>query len=184
MQHGDQQMLQKLDGLLPPLCNITQDCYAITCRATRRKSAFLGTPVWQQGWFYSCKDDMCKHLAWHRKQCYPSITAALWFGSFSERLWCPGAIPQEPLPLPRPKWLFWAVCIKHCCHHILWVPCVPWLGFRDLNIVEGKVLMVESGMDACAADTRMSGGNCVGRRCWSAPATLQQQMPCRTINAH
>ena len=30
-------------------------------------------------------------------------------------------------------------------------------------IVAGKVLMVESGVDACALDTRATGGDCVGR---------------------
>ena len=64
--------------ILPPLCNITQGCYAITRRAARHESALLRTPVWQQCWFDSCKDDnMCKHLARHGKQSYPSIIATL-----------------------------------------------------------------------------------------------------------
>jgi len=35
---------------------------------------------------------------------------------YTEGLWCPGAIPQEPLPLSRPEWLFCAVCVGHHCH--------------------------------------------------------------------
>ena len=69
--------------ILPPLCNITQGCYAITCRAARHESALLRTPVRQQCWFDSCKDDMCKHLAQHGKQSYPSIIATLRLVSFS-----------------------------------------------------------------------------------------------------
>jgi len=69
--------------ILPPLCNVTQGCYAITCRVTRHESALLRTPVWQQCWFDSCNDDMCKHLARHGNQSYASITAALRLGSFS-----------------------------------------------------------------------------------------------------
>jgi len=36
--------------ILPPLCNITQGCYAITLRAARRESALLRLPVWQWKW--------------------------------------------------------------------------------------------------------------------------------------
>ena len=97
MQYGDQQMLQKLNGRNP--ASVAQ-CYTRLLynqrRATRRESALLRTPVWQQCWFDSCKDDMCgitllsvpskvfaKHLAQHGKQSYPSIIAALWLGWFS-----------------------------------------------------------------------------------------------------
>ena len=30
---------------------------------------------------------------------------------YTEGLWCPGTIPQEPFPLSRPEWLFCAVCV-------------------------------------------------------------------------
>ena len=84
MQHGDQQMLQSwMAKILPPLCNITQGCYAITHRAARHESALLRTLVLQQCWFDSCKDDMCKHLARHGNQSYPSNIATLRLGSFS-----------------------------------------------------------------------------------------------------
>ena len=43
--------------ILPPLCNVTQGCYAIARRATRRESALPRTPVWQQCWFDFCKND-------------------------------------------------------------------------------------------------------------------------------
>ena len=53
-------------------------------------------------------------------------------------------------------------------------------------IIGEKVTMVESGVDACASDTTASGetvwADLVKRR--SAPATLQQQMPCRTVVSH
>ena len=46
--------------ILPLLCNTTQGCYAITRRAARHESALLRTPVRQQCWFDSCKDDMLR----------------------------------------------------------------------------------------------------------------------------
>jgi len=57
-------------------------------------------------------------------------------------------------------------------------------------IVGGKVSMVESGMDACASDTRASGGDCVGRfskvlkcSCYlAATDALSDSYPSSTIN--
>ena len=103
--------------ILPPLCSVTLGCYAITRRAARHESALLRTPVWQQCWFDSCKDDMCiiiralilyrcwrfiNHLLTYLPcpaqkaklslcNCYtPSWILYL----YTEGLWCPGAIPQ------------------------------------------------------------------------------------------
>jgi len=63
---------------------------------------------------------------------------------YTEGLWCPGAIPQEPLPLSRPEWLFCAVCVGHHCHRvgytldrycILLVSCLPWSWILSREII-------------------------------------------------
>ena len=103
--------------ILPPLrSNITQGCYAITRRAARRESALLRTPVWQQCWFDSCKDDMCKHLARHWKQSYPSIIATLRPGSFSfiQRDY------DALVPILRNHFLFLSMALYKSIYGMIW----------------------------------------------------------------
>jgi len=122
-----------------------------------------------------------------------------------EGLWCPGAVPQEPLPLARPEWLFCAVCVGHRCHHawytlgycIFLVLCLPWSCswlYRPQYQWEGISVGIWRGC-FCLRYQSLSksiharfqhwyqsfrGDWADLVRCWSAPATLQQQVPCRT----
>ena len=46
--------------------------------ATRCKPALLRTSVPQQGWSYSRKNDMCKHLAWRGEQGECNYSSPIW----------------------------------------------------------------------------------------------------------
>jgi len=140
-----------MEGGWPYYFTVTQ------ARVTRRESTLLKMRVWQQGWFNSCKGDMCKHLARHGKQSYPSITTALRLRSFSFiqlGLWCPGAIP-----FPRPEWLFCAVCLGHHCHRV------------GCNLDRYRILL-----GVCCIYPEHQGQTAWANlvKCWSTPATLQQ----------
>ena len=126
--------------ILPPLCNVTQGCYAITRRATRRESAFdnnVGLILARM---------ICANTLPARKaelSLYNCYTQTCIIFLYTEGLWCPGAIPQEPLRLSRPEWLFCAVSVGHHCTatvlDVLWIDAAYSWCLACLDLVHGFI---------------------------------------------